>query len=689
MSFVLLDQLTGPLANVQANFKTLHKSVKYGIKADVDLSLTGEFTHQFNRRGALFSNMLSPFGILKAHMVEDVANFSGTNVRFINDDGRIDEKCIFDALKLNSYFRTNTIAAISPLIATLGSENHVSVLINMLRVSRILKSKPADFEVKPTDLFYDDGHLNISYGNFLKRSFEPWTGLNFNLSFIIVRYDENESIHPDFYCPNLENLTTREFNIFCTLIGEIECSYPLRIAFGSQTLVNTLYLPATTKHGVNYELVNNMTDVEVDIVMRKYIFANRVSSDFDLAYLTVVNAMFAPLPRSAEAHGWISPLGHIYLPKVSSVRGFMGQLTQGSPYEPHPDRALTWAGYANQPDRMLIHAIAACEAFYTGLFEILTSNPYGVEHSLYQLGITSFETSTPYKLFCEATSYRFGKPFELLWDTHAGVDCYSHLLATTPLSNDVIAEVVDNVIDGYEVYETHHGGESTKHLVCRELKPALFPILSMGINDDRYFNNSLEYTTTLHLNTLTAELTTVSSDDANKAMSLFRLGGMNATLFDSATGRASRNWAANSNGQVVPVLPPGRVGASTYRFPIRYINARKNNWMTLPNIIDKLTMSAKINVKGYVIINNGKYVSGYMPRYRTITVYPKPLASDKMTALPMKTDPTALKYRFQGFSLAVSQPRAPVVLSQSLPMDITDLQQAEALAEEDGELEEV
>jgi len=585
MSFILLDQLTGPMANIQANFKTLHKSVKYGIKADVDMSVTGEFTHEFKRRGALFTNMLSPFGILEASIVDDTPNFSGTNVRFINDNGRVDERCIYDALKLNSYFRPNTVAEIAPLIATLGSENHVSVLINMLRVSRILKSKSTDFEVSPKDLFYDDGHLNISYGNFLKRSFDGWKGLTFTESFSVIRFDETQAVSTNMFCPHLENLTRREFNIFCSLIGSIDSSYPLRIAFSSPALCDVLQLPTTTKHGVHYEVVNDMTDIEVDIVMRKYVFANRVTSDFDLAYLTVVNSIFAPLPRSAEAHGWVSPIGKIFMPRVASIRGFMPQLTQGSPFEPHPDRALTWAGYANQPDRMLIHAIAATEAFYTGLFEILTANPDGVENSLYSMGITSFETSTPYKLFCEAVSYRFGKPFDLLWDTHTGVDCFSHLLATTPLANEVIAEVVDNNIQGYEVYELLHRGERTVHLVCRELKPALFPILSMGINDDRYFNNSLEYSTSLFYDPYTHELTTVSSDDANKAMSLFRLGGINATMYDSSTGRALRNWAANSNGQVVPVLPPGRVGAATYKFPVQHLNARKNNWMTLPNIV--------------------------------------------------------------------------------------------------------
>lgn len=603
----------------------------------------------------------------------------------MNDNGCIDERCIADSLKLSGVVRPQSINDLAPLLASMSGENHVSVLVNLLRMSIIKSSKPSDFVVKPTDLFYDDGHINISYENFLKRDFGGWQDPDYSyMSFNITRYDDTTILAPGFYCPNLENLTSREFNIFCTLIGEINFNYPLRIAFSSPALTQNLVLPPRSKHSGFYEVVNDFTVTELNVILRKYVFANRVHSDFDLAYLIVVQSLFAPLPRAAEANGWLSPVGNITLPYVESVRGFLPQMTQGSPYEPHPDRLLTWAGYTHTPKRLYTHAISACEAFYTGLFEILTANPAGVEDSLALLGMDSFTNARPYKMFCNAASYRFGKEFDLLWDTNAGVDCYSHLLATSPLQIDVKVTQVDNSLYGYQVYETFASGERTTHLVCRELKPALFPILSMGINDDRYFNNSLEYSTKLYYNEVTEELTTTSSDHANKAMSLFRLGGFDATLIDGTTGRAMRNWAANSNGQVVPVLPPGIVGASTYKFPTRFLNKRKNSWMDLPNVVGELTMTAKIKIKGYVILQNGKFISNFLPAYRAITVYPKALSSESMTTIPMKTDPTALKYRYKGFTLAASQQNAPVVHLQSSPMDTIDSQPVELYHETDG-----
>nr|UYL95681.1 MAG: capsid protein [Dali Totiv tick virus 1] len=690
MSFILLDQLTGPLADIVANFKGLFRHVKYGIKADVGIGLTAEFTHLYERRGAMFTNMLSPFGFLNASITEDSVNNSGVNVQFLNDNGQVDEMCIQENLKLSGHYRQNVITAIAPMLATLSGENHVSVLINMLRVYQILLSQPSDFEVKPDDLFYDDGHINISYRNYLKKDFGNWKGLEFDgFSIEVQRFSETDRLTNRMYCPNVENMNSREFNIFCTLLCSIECDYPLRIAFSSPALVETVHLPLDSKHGNSFDVVNDMTAKEVMNVLRKYVFANRVANDFDLAYLTVVNAMYAPLPRCAEAHGWLSPIGNINLPKVSSIRGFMRLMTQGSPYEPQPDKLLTWANFLKEPERIHIHAFAATEAFYTGLFEILTANKHGIEDSLMTLGINSVANCTPYRMFCEATSYRFGKSFDINWDTNCGVDCYSHLLATTPIQHEILATVTDNMADGYEVYQVKHKDTKLVSVVSKDVKPALFPVLSMGINDDRYFINKKEYEVTLYHDPINETLSTVSSDDANKAMSIFRIGGYNATLIDRLTNKAMRNWASNSNGQVIPVLPPGLVGVSTYQFPTKYLNQRKNHWMTLPNIVEKLTMNVKIEVKGYVIMLNGKIVSGFMPPYKPIKVYPKAMTASNMTVIPLKTDPSLLKYRYQGFRLAASQVEAPVVHLHSLSMDTTDLQSSDPLLGTDGAPEDL
>lgn len=676
------------MVNVLPNFNYLAKTVKYGIKADVDIGVTSEFTNAFKRRGALFTNVLSPFGILKSDVVHDPPNFDGINARFFNDYGEIDERAIAETLRLKGTYRPNVVADIAPTIAASNSENHVSVLVNLLRFSVIKRSDPKDYKFTNDDLFYDDGHLAVSYKNFLKREFTEDFEFSFKEEIMIERFSESSVIGDDFFCPNIENLSGREFNIFLTMLGTIKCDYPMRLAFSTPRLVDRLTLPFASKHASYYEVIEDFTANEVDQIMRKYIFANRVEAAFDLAYLIVTQAMFAPLPRAIEANGWVSPVNTIKLPKVGSIRGLLPELTGGQPLSRNPQKVLTWMNYKQAPGRIAIHAIAVCEAFYTGFFEVLTASPNGIEDTLSYVGVSSYVAATPYKMFCESAAYRFGKEFDLIWQTNAGVDCYSHLLATEPAALAITARVVDKRLDGYEVYTTSALGENTVHVVTKEVKPALFPVLSMGINDDRYFTNSLEYSATLFADHSEGVLATTDSDHMNKAMSILRIGGYDAVMTDRLSGLSFRNWAANSNGQVMPMLPPGLKGKSTYVIPFNTIVKRKKHWMEIGNLTESVTMTAKIKLNGYVILTNGKMVSTYMPKYRSIITYPKSMDKEEMVAVEMKTSATAIKYRYAGFLLAASQVEAPPARSQLLSTDILGSQPTETLSEEVGAMEE-
>lgn len=106
--------------------------------------------------------------------------------------------------------------------------------------------------------------------------------------------------------------------------------------------------------------------------------------------------------------------------------------------------------------------------------------------------------------------------------------------------------------------------------------------------------------------------------------------------------------------------------------------------MQLPVVSDKLTMNVKLDLVGYGIYLNGAEESIWLPRYQPVKVYPKALTAENMVAIPMKTDPTRLKYRYQGFTLAVSQDNAPVVLLPSSHTDTNDLRPDEEPHHPDG-----
>lgn len=686
MSYQLLDQLTGPLSDILPTTPFLTKTVKYGISADVNIELEANHKHLFDRKGALFTNVLSSFGVLKGELVDDPPNLDGYNSRLLNDYGFIDAKAVSEALKAKGIYRPVDTAFLAPMIANYKNENHTSVLVNLLRFSIILKAKneKKNFLTKNDELFYDDGHLAVSYRDYLKSEFTEDFDFRFTGEMAVVRFNEDTNFNCDTYCPYVENLSAREFSILCTILRKCECNYPLRIAFSHPQLVREVMLPPGSRLPMYAPNIDNFTAYELDQILMKYVFANRLQANFDLAYLIVVTALFAPLPRAIEANGWLSPVNKISLPKVGSIRGTLSDITEGAPYLTNPQKCLTWENYCKSPNRLYIHGISACESFYAGLFELLTASREGIENTLNTIGITSHTLATPYKVFCEATGFRFGKEFDLIWQTTAGIDCYSHLLTPNPESLDIIATVIDDKLEGYDVYTTKLGGETQVHVITKEVKPAIFPVLSMGVNDDRFYNNALEYTAKLYYDESTDSLGTTESDDINKAMSIFRIGGYDVTMIDLTTNLQFRNWASNANGQVMPIVLPGVKNFGGYRIPVKNINARRRNWMYMPNIIDSITMTAKIRIKGYVIMTNGELISNYMQRYKPITTPPKIIDTEAMILVDMKTSHSAVEYRYKGFQLTAAQKSTSHVRSQLVSSDMIGSRYIGKSTQEDG-----
>jgi hypothetical protein len=321
---------------------------------------------------------------------------------------------------------------------------------------------------------------------------------------------------------------------------------------------------------------------------------------------------------------------------------------------------------------------------FTGIFELLTADYRGFDFTLESLGINGITEASPYRLFVEAASYRFGKSFEVLWSTGCGVDYTKHLTACEPIQNDIVVNINGDT-SGYEVYSYDVNGVSINKVICRDVKAALFPVLSMGINDDRYYLNALKYQVRLVYNPVNKCLTTTNSTDANKAMNIMRIMGYNALMTDMSTGLTYRNWASNANGHVMPQLPPNLNGVSAYVFPVDRLEKRANNWGDISCVASELTLGVSITKKGYVIYRNGKLVSVFNRRYHAITSMPKALSPVDSAVVVLKTNPDAVKYRYADFLLAATVMETPVSHLPSAPLDTGLLRPSEELQEQDGQ----
>lgn len=415
----------------------------------------------------------------------------------------------------------------------------------------------------------------------------------------------------------------------------------------------------------------------MDVVLKKLIMANRLGCQFDLAYTLVSMILLTPVPRAIEANAWVSPAHEFNLPRAASIRGMIPEFTSGQAYYPRPSTVHTWENYKVNPERLYIHSVAITEAVYTGLFEVMTNGIHSMESSWYNLGIQGAGNLNPYRVVMECASLRFGKAFELKWDTVAGPDIVSELLTSEQVAQrDVNVNLGDNY-EGYEVFTRTTGTKTITSIRARYARPVLFPVLSMGINDNRYYLNALNYETHMTYDYVRQTYTSNSASDTNKMLVALRVAGYDATAIDVFNGRRHRNWAANSNGQVMPDVRDNGV-YNLFIIERSSIVKRKKSWADISFAGDKLSIKVSITPKTYATFLNGKLTSTVARRYSPVIEMPIPSSSVNMSTAVIRTNARLTKYMYKDFQLKESVD-AEVIPSRSVPVGTAELHSTEEM----------
>lgn len=270
----------------------------------------------------------------------------------------------------------------------------------------------------------------------------------------------------------------------------------------------------------------------------------------------------------------------------------------------------------------------------------------------------------------------------MAWETGCGADHLSHLLYSVVSQREINLTTVKDTDLQYKIFEAETNNGKVYRLLAPTAKPALFPCLSMAVNDNRYYINETSYSVNLSYIPEIDALVTNDAKIANKAMCILRVAGYDAMASSSATGLTYKNWAANSNGQVMPIFAPHKNNADAYRIGLNTIARRKNCWTHLPTISRDLKMSVKINVIDYVAFQNGEAIRRVSSIYRRVEKPIRMLREGEATTIEIKTQPSRLQYSYSDFRLAAigGTTVAPLLVSQATTL----LQQEDILQEEAG-----
>lgn len=650
MSSILLDQLTGPFHGITPENDVIGRHVKYGFKSKVDFTVETEYQAQYTRPGAEFTNVLSPFGRLSFEMCEDVPDFSGINKAMMDSTGRVDARVFQDAVRHTGKYRPDSLGEMADELTSATGESHFSVLFNLLRMYLFYKQDKSKIEVSPSQKFYDDGHVAISYGKHLREDFRPWTEPEFNdYSGSVKVYNPGYPMGPHDYFPSLKLMHDNEIQVLLAACWGWTFDYPLRLMSSTPRVIENFIVP---RSGLYTTIGLEITPELVLQTLRKFVSANRLHAQFDLAYYMVAATLLVPIPRAVEANAWVSPIHTFNLPWASTIRGAVPDLLAKDPYNSAPSSLLTWENFNRKQSRLLIHAIALTEAVYTGLFELMTAQDGYFDSTLANMGLAGSGLDSPYLFTLQCAAYRFGKEFEVKQETCAGPDFATPVIdAQIARPRDVWVDIVGDVA-GYLILKHEINGVPHYRVQSRDAKPVLHPILSIGINDQRYYINAHNYSAELKVSPTTGKLTTISGDQANKFMSILRIGGYDVLMRDLDTGLTHLNWAANSNGHVMPMFSKSEDGSTLYTVVPDSMKKRKNNWINIDGIVDRLKVTVNVEPYMHVLRINGEEDTTKCHRYKPLVDIPNKMDSGGGTGVIFKTKNTIGQYRYSDFILA-------------------------------------
>jgi hypothetical protein len=172
--------------------------------------------------------------------------------------------------------------------------------------------------------------------------------------------------------------------------------------------------------------------------------------------------------------------------------------------------------------------------------------------------------------------------------------------------------------------------------------------------------------------------------EANKMMNALRMGGIDATILDTVTGVKHRNWAANANGQVMPMLVANSAYQANYVIKCDSLQKRKHNWISIENLRRELGIQVSIKPTGYVTFMNGVLLSNRGQRYRPIRSMPRPMVEAEAATFVITTNDGTLNYRYSDFLMAEKAVPPDAVERPVVPLGTTALLSTEQRIEEDG-----
>ncbi|QFS21890.1 coat protein [Taro-associated totivirus L] len=341
--------------------------------------------HGKQNRPLTSSQAMTPLGLMRATVEGGASSIDGLTKNFVTPEGTVNITSLGDYLKTSAGLQTAMLSAhVGTMQHWSWADNHVALLVNMLRYTIIRRIQEAAVAPAGKLGIYDDGHVSIDLDQWWPKEYpeaaelNDWPGGDSDDNYpTYVRL--NTSVpNSGHSAVDLRNLTQSEARFVLLMLGSWKRTTRYRLDFETERLTDhVLYRYERDVSKLDSWLTGEGQDKKDKPAMmswneawgalRAYVTQNRLFDHFSVALYIISAATYQFYPSTAEGTYWLTMPWQLTMPRFTSIRGRYECLNEGeAALVSH--RALSEWGYINgKLEKINLMALAYSQAYFTGI----------------------------------------------------------------------------------------------------------------------------------------------------------------------------------------------------------------------------------------------------------------------------------------------------------------------------------
>nr|WLJ58891.1 putative coat protein [Areca palm latent virus 1] len=557
---------------------------------------------------------MTVLGIMTAHIGSGAGSLDGLTRQYITPEGGMNLTALADTLKLTGGMQTYLLSShVGVMHHWDWSDNHTSLLVNMLRYCMIQKIHETAGTVQAEFHNYNDGHVDINMNQYWPADYQTgadynneWPGGTEDLSYPNYLYLSESVPTTPASAVDLRGMTQNQARFTLLMLAQWRRRSKLRLDFSTPKLVEDVYyradamipnLDAWLAEPVPGEPRVYPPPIPTSDIcwqaIKQYVTQNRLYDHFSTALYIIAGCMYQFVPSTAESVYWLSIDWKVSLPTFRSIRGRYTCLNEGEAALVSHRALSEWGYIGGKLEKIHLMALTFSQACLTGL--AIRSIRKGLEDNpqdLYTSEMDFYQTSNFYSA-AAAEAIRSEVPLPGM----SGVYIYAN--EDFDIINRgryiPIENLVGTELNGYSTQVRRCGEIDRLTLNVPYLTYGGFPTLIVPLNPCSY-NTPFNLKGCIDASKLniTRTGTHVKPREMWEIANLARLCGYDTNIRHGYPFVGpSRYFAPNNISFVWPVL----VGPDDTEYEIKFekMLERENNFINLPPIYNRFFRGKKVD----------------------------------------------------------------------------------------------